>query len=469
MIKTYIFCLKMNYEKYFWLRSPLFLMIALLIFNPVQSQNLIVGADLSYVNSILTAGGIYRDETGNNIDPYFLFANRGAKMVRIRLWHTPERTIDYCGNPISSDNLNDVILAFKRAKAQGMKLNLDIHYGDYFNDPGKQKMPKAWEGLSQALLLDSISNYTRNVLERLETEGVRPDIVAIGNETTWGFIDETATTNGWLWPEDADKFNIALEAVDSFNRTHTASIKKALHFTDSTAEWLAELFKSNNITNYDIIGISYYPVWTEMTLQNLGDLIKLLKNTYNKEVMIFETGAVWTNQNADNYSNFINNNGILPYPATKQGQKELLFELANTVYKNGGYGILYWEPAFISSTMCDLWGQGSSYENVSFFDFTKDNTPLPAFEFFNYGNSLSSVNELNDSNSILLFPNPAKRFLNIKGLLKRTEVHINDYLGRKAGTFITEGIIDIGYLPDGIYSVSILLDNTVITKRIIKD
>lgn len=468
MFKTILIRVKQYHARSIWLQTIVFLMLQFFTIDSVKSQNFIVGADLSYVNSVLDNGGIYRDETGSIIDPHLLFSKRGAKMVRIRLWHTPENNIDHCGNPISTNNLNDVILAFKRAKAQGLKLNLDIHYGDYFNDPGRQKMPKAWDGLSHGQLLDSISNYTRYVLERLEAEGVRPDIVAIGNETTWGFIDETAATNGWSWQEDADKFNIALKAVDNFNLSHNATVKKALHFTDGTAEWLAELFRSHNITNYDIIGLSYYPVFTQMTLQNLGDLIKLLKRTYNKEVMIFETGAAWTTQNADNYSNFVNSNGILPYPVSKQGQKDFLFDLANTVYKNGGYGILYWEPAWISSKMCDLWGQGSSYENVSFFDFTNGNKPLPAFDFFNYGNSLSSVDEFNESNSIFIFPNPTTGNVKISGLHELTEIHVTDNLGRKVGKFFSDSSIDIGHLPVGVYFVSILLDKMVITKRVIK-
>lgn len=449
-------------------RSIAYLVTTFVFINNGQSQCLIIGADLSYVNTIQANGGVYRDKAGNINDPYFIFADGGADMVRMRLWHTPENTIDHCGNPISTNNLNDVIIAFKRARAQGMKLNLAIHYGDYFNDPGKQKMPKAWEGLSHELLLDSIYNYTSFVLERLEVEGVRPDIVAIGNETTWGFIDETTTTNGWSWPEDADKFNVAISAVDNFNLAHTASVKKALHFTDNTAEWLAGLFASNNIINYDIIGISFYPVWTQLTLQNLGDLIKTLKNTYNKEIVIFETGAPWTTENADNYPNFMNDYGILNNPVSKQGQKDYLYDLANTVYKNGGSGILYWEPAWISSGMCDFWGQGSSYENVSFFDFNNGNTPLPAFDIFNFCNNLG-VEEYDDFQSVSVFPNPTTFYIEISGLNRSTEIHVTDYMGRLVGNFISDKYIDLGYLAVGVYSISILLDKTVITKRIIKE
>ena len=135
-------------------RLIFFIILTLFFYNWGQSQCFTIGADMSYANSVLANGGIYRDSSGNPIDPYTLFAQKGANMVRIRLWHTPENNIDKCGNPISTDNLDDVVLAFKKAKTNGMKLNLSIHYGDYFNDPCNQKMPKSLLGLSQALLLD---------------------------------------------------------------------------------------------------------------------------------------------------------------------------------------------------------------------------------------------------------------------------------------------------------------------------
>ena len=80
-----------------------------------------------------------------------------------------------------------------------MKLKLSIHYSDYFVDPENQKRPFACEGISQPELLDSIANYTEYVLNELYNQNTVPDIVSIGNETTWGFIDETTTTNGFNW------------------------------------------------------------------------------------------------------------------------------------------------------------------------------------------------------------------------------------------------------------------------------
>ena len=52
------------------------LLVLLLFTNLSQAQCLITGADLSYVNTIEQNGGIYKDESGVNVDPYEFFAQK---------------------------------------------------------------------------------------------------------------------------------------------------------------------------------------------------------------------------------------------------------------------------------------------------------------------------------------------------------------------------------------------------------
>ena len=307
------------------------------------SQCFITGADLSYVNAVESNGGTYQDANGITTDPFELFANEGAKMIRLRLWHTPENKTDFCGNPISNSNLNDVLAAAQKIKANGMQFNLSIHYSDYFVDPAKQQMPAAWLGLDNSILLDSIAEYTISVLNKLNNQNTLPDIVSVGNETTWGFIDETSATNGWTWPHDSNKYNTALTAIDEFNQANSTDIKKAIHVIEESALWILGLFQSNNVSNFDIIGVSYYPSFSPgKSLADIGLIIKELAETYSKEVMIFETGFTWTNSSADNYNNFIGNNGTtLNYPTSAEGQKNFLLDLSEVVEENGGSGVLY--------------------------------------------------------------------------------------------------------------------------------
>ncbi|WP_353084321.1 glycosyl hydrolase 53 family protein [Flavobacterium sp.] len=439
-----------------------------LIFSSgLRAQCFSIGADLSYTNSVLANGGVYRDQNNAVVNPYTLFAQKGANMVRMRLFHTPQNIISNCGSSISANDINDVVAGFISAKANGMKLNLAIHYGDYFNDPNTQKKPQAWVGLTGTALQNAIYNYTTSVLQTLKNNNVTPDIVAIGNETTWGFIDENTTTDGWAWPEDANKFNSALTAVDDFNNSNNTSIKKAIHFTDNTASWLAGLFTSQSITNFDIIGISFYPYWSNFTsLTQLGTLVNTLKTTYNKDIMIFETGLPWTTSSSDGYSNIINSNGNFNYPITPIGQKQFFNDLVTTVYNAGGKGVLYWEPGWITSTFCDKWGQGSSYENLSFFNFSSNNMPLPIFDVFDFCNALS-INSQNKKD-VELFPNPVSEIIYFKSLDNDTEVSVFDIFGRLILKNKTnENSLDISELNSGIYYFEFYVFENKIVKKVI--
>jgi arabinogalactan endo-1,4-beta-galactosidase len=45
---------------------------------------------------------------------------------------------------------------------------------------------------------------------------------------------------------------------------------------------------------------------------------------------------------------------------------------------------MYWEPAWISSNMKDLWGTGSSWDNCTFFDFSGNLTEAVDYMDYNY-------------------------------------------------------------------------------------
>jgi arabinogalactan endo-1,4-beta-galactosidase len=456
----------------------LFLFI-LIAFKTSIAQTFYTGADLSYINSILDKGGEYRNDAGDIIDPYQYVAQRGAKMIRLRLWHTPENILDACGNPVTASNLNDVLLAAQRIHDNGMSLNLSLHYGDYFNDPAKQLRPNAWMGLTSKVLLDSIYQYTYKILEKLYEQNTTPYIVSIGNETTNGFIDETTPTNGFSWPEDADKFNAGLEAVDDFNTDYVQNILKAVHFTESAAYWVTGEFLNHSVTNFDVIGISYYPYFSpETSLDDVGHLFQDLIDEYNKKVILFETGFIWTHENSDSYSNFIANNGNkLDYPTSPQGQKDFLLDLSQVISDHGGMGVLYWESGWISSEMCDKWGQGSSYENACFFNFNEQNTPLPAFDFFRFEDTLS-IADIHTPVQINVSPNPFNSKVAISYELEKpgtVTLIIYDQIGKPVINFSRyqlkgnqEMIWNACEFPDGVYYFRLNMSNKVATGKLLK-
>lgn len=144
------------------------------------------GVDLSYVNEVEDCGAIYR-ENGQSRDPFELFAEHGANLVRARLWHTPDWT-DY-------STLDDVRRTFVRAREQGMAALLDIHYSDTWADPGTQEIPAAWEDMDDDALADAVYQYTSGVLMALSEDDLVPAFVQVGNETNSGILKRGSEQN----------------------------------------------------------------------------------------------------------------------------------------------------------------------------------------------------------------------------------------------------------------------------------
>jgi arabinogalactan endo-1,4-beta-galactosidase len=65
-----------------------------------------------------------------------------------------------------------------------MKVLLDFHYSDDWADPQKQTIPAAWAAdIDDAdKLAAHVYEYTRDVLARLNSRGLLPYMVQVGNE-----------------------------------------------------------------------------------------------------------------------------------------------------------------------------------------------------------------------------------------------------------------------------------------------
>ena len=107
-----------------------------------------------------------------------------------------------------------------------------------------------------------------------------------------------------------------------------------------------------------------------MTIAQVGQLITSLKEDYpGKEVMIFETAYGWTTQNADAANNILFNTHPSYAPLSPTNQKKWMTDLTQTVIDHGGSGVVYWEPAWVSTECATQWVTGSSWDNATFFDF----------------------------------------------------------------------------------------------------
>lgn len=325
------------------------------------------GVDLSYVNELEDVGTTYTED-GVTTDPYTIMKNHGANLVRIRLWHNPTWT--------SYSTLADVKKSIRRAKALNMYVLLDFHYSDLWTDPERNQVPAAWLAVvnNTTVLADSLSKYTTYVLKVLKNESLLPDLVQIGNETNKNIlVTDTSELEPVNWSRNVTLLNAGINAVKSFNSTYNKSIKTVLHIamdSEDVKTWMSNI-TSYGIANFDMLGLSYYPQWQRYNTTTLGLLVKYIKTTYRKQVLIAETGHIWTRYWNDNSINLMSLMAV-GYPETPcpQLQKDFLIEVKNAVKNNGGAGVIAWEPAWVSASNVTLWGVGSNWENVAFFDFS---------------------------------------------------------------------------------------------------
>ena len=347
---------------------------ALALAAPVRAADFYFGADLSYVNEMEDCGAKYR-VNGQPDDPFHIFATHGTNLVRVRLWMNSDWT--------KYSNLADVKKTIARAKAQGMQVLLDFHYSDTWADGDKQPAPKAWADIKDPkVLADALYKYTFDTLTELAHDGLEPQLVQVGNETN---VDMVGGKKGQPidWTRNALLFNAGIKAVRDAGAGWKVQPRVMIHIAqpENAEPWFAAA-KAAGVTDFDMIGLSYYSKWSKETIAGLGATVNRLHRRYRVDVLVAETAYPWTLDFADTMPNLLGEDLLLKgYPATPDGQARYLVDLTQTVIANGGDGVIYWEPAWVSTGCRTPWGVGSSWENATFFDFHKADELLPAIGF----------------------------------------------------------------------------------------
>lgn len=349
--------------------------------NPASGPGLkYYGADLSYVNEMEDCGAAYFDVNGTKKDPYLIFSEAGTNLVRLRLWHSPNWT--------NYSTFDDVKKSIRRAKDQGMEILLDFHYSDDWADPGVQEIPAAWLPVidNTPVLGDSLYNYTYHTLEKLHDEDLLPEMVQVGNE-----INPMILQHGELewpidWSRNAPLINKGIEAVRDASRDFGKEIGVMLHIAQpENGLWWFEQAKAAGVTDFDWIGLSYYPMWSRYDLSAIETPLRQLIETFDKRLMIVETAYPFTTRNNDEAGNILGTDAMVAgIEISQQGQLEFLKKLEEKVLDAGGEGLIYWEPAWISSSCTTRWGNGSHWDNATLFDF--EGRPTLGMQFYNAGN-----------------------------------------------------------------------------------
>ena len=329
-----------------------------------ENNNLefISAVDISRYPEISDLNPIFFDLDGFQKNFLTILKDNGVNTIRLRLW------VD----PVDQHSGFDEVKQFAQTlKARGFKTWLSLHYSDTWADPANQVMPLEWQGINFTQLKDILYNYT----EKIITE-IQPDFIQIGNEINTGFLHPYGH-----FENNYSQFIDLMETAITSVRANSIDTQIILHFAGiEGSDWF---FNQVDTLDYDIIGLSYYPIWHGKSLNNLEAQMQNLSTSYHKKVLIAETAYPFTLEWNDWTNNIVglNNQLILPeYPATPEGQRDFIRKI-KTISKavERGIGFCYWGAELIAwkgnqST------EGSPWENQALFDF--DNNALPVLSEF---------------------------------------------------------------------------------------
>lgn len=326
-----------------------------------QRQDFMMGVDISTLDALTAIDRKYYSAAGVEIPLLELLKENGVNWVRLRTWVDPA---DEQGNPYGAGNIDTEALVrmASQVKDPGIDMNLlvDLHYSDFWTDPGRQGTPKSWikqdDATTIAELKQEVYDYTYATLQSLEAAGAYPDMIQIGNEINGGML--------WPYGNSAEKAKPYIEqgikAVRDFETAvggeHIDIVIHRANPGDGLAK-VTSFYKTYEDLDYDVIGLSYYPFW-HGSLNNLQAVMDNLAATFNKKIAVVETsygytledpiyngptGHIFGQAQAD----------IAGYKATPQGQANAIRDVIAAVAAvpdHMGAGIFYWEPAWLLGT-----------------------------------------------------------------------------------------------------------------------
>tara|TARA_R110002126_G_scaffold291752_1_gene456842 strand:+ start:18626 stop:20290 length:1665 start_codon:yes stop_codon:yes gene_type:complete len=394
------------------------------------------GADISWMTEMESQGYSWKDNAGNTKELMPLLKEYNLDAVRLRVWVNPDNSDanGWC-------DIDDVVTKAEKAKNNGLDVMICIHYSDWWADPGQQTKPADWSSYSVSQLETAVANHTTAILNALNTKGITPKWVQIGNETNDGMLWTTGKASTGGFANYARFLNAGANAVKTFNN----SIKTILHIASGNDNGLFQWNIGGLINNgfqlskFDIIGMSLYPnednwkSYVDDTYDNMIDL----KSRYNKDVMMVEIGFSYNRQDIS-YQ-------FITYMIEKTKQAD-------------GLGVFYWEP--IARSPFTSYGKGS---------WNADGSPSIAMDAFSDRSTLSIERIKNTSEDFNIYPNPSKNSITIKA--SKSTVNSIKIFGISGNLLIEKSTnyknleVDVSKLKAGVYFIQI---NNKVVKKIAK-
>jgi arabinogalactan endo-1,4-beta-galactosidase len=321
------------------------------------------GADVSTLQRAIDVGAKYYTSSGAQADPLDILKSAGVNYIRLRVWN----------NPASGYNNASKVLAYaKTVKAKGFKLLIDFHYSDTWADPGQQAKPAAWSSHGISTLTSDVYNYTYGLCNSLKAQGTTPDSVQIGNEINVGMLwtDGKVVNNNFT--NLGQLLKSGYNATKACNSGTQVIIHTANTDSDAHARWFYDGIRGQGV-NWDITGLSYYCNW-HGTTSHMTSVVSDVVSRYGKPVVLAETAAPFTLNNADGTGNSVTGT-CSGYPATWDGQGAAFAATQNAAKAGGAIGVFYWEPTWYAITgngwdPANINGTGDQWDNMAIFDWT---------------------------------------------------------------------------------------------------
>ena len=321
----------------------------------------LAGGDISALTWMERAGAVYQDRDGTPGDCLALLKRHGHNIVRIRLYdHTgPGTGADGWYWPEGSMDLPDVLALARRAKAQGLQIQLTLHYSDFWTNSKTQDPPHAWrrelselpdEAARFERLLALVEARSHEVVKAMVEQGTPPEFVSLGNEIESGTLYPWGRATPGNWPRLA----ALLKAGHAGVKAAHPDAKVVLHLDDGGNEakyrdWF-DAARAQGVT-WDVIGSSYYPFWTKKNVSQLAAFCRAVTSRYDSDLLVMEAGFNFAPTRPDGWAGQLEHNG--PYPAamsSPQGQRDFMAELLGTMKATPRVlGVLYWDPIMIAN------------------------------------------------------------------------------------------------------------------------
>lgn len=245
------------------------------------------GADVSWITELEAEGYTFKNQAGTQKELMQLLRDDcGLNAIRLRVWVNPENDNEVNG----WCNIDDVVIKARRANDLGLRLMIDFHFSDRWADPGQQFIPAAWAEMDLEGIKTAMAAHVTEMLTALQTLGIEPEWVQIGNETRTGMMWPLGEIdNGTNFTEMVNAGYDAVKAIfpDAAVIVHCDELNNRGLYTKLFGKLADEGAK------YDMIGASIYP-WDPENWKSTIDeglaTVDYIQSTFNKPVMICEVG-----------------------------------------------------------------------------------------------------------------------------------------------------------------------------------